>query len=136
MNAAHRIGRLRLTSRELAACAILTSVLGLGVILTALASWSGRSQVTVVSRSLAAGVGGDSLAGYDNAPYVNLNTATVDELVLLPGIGPVRARAIVENRARVGRFPSVDALVRVPGIGPLTVERVRPYVVVRPEASR
>ena len=133
MNAAHRIGRVRLTSREVAACAVLTSLLGAGVIVTGLESWSGDPPVTVVSQSGAAWVGADSVIEHDNLPYVNLNTASVDELVLLPGIGPVRARAIVENRARVGPFPSVDALVRVRGIGQVTVERVRSHVVVRSE---
>lgn len=56
---------------------------------------------------------------------VSLNRATAAELERLPGIGPARARAIVEDRHRRGPFASVDQLVRVPGIGPAVVARIR-----------
>lgn len=56
---------------------------------------------------------------------VSLNTASAEELVLLPGIGPVLARAIVQDRRRRGRFTRVEDLERVPGIGPATVARLR-----------
>jgi competence ComEA-like helix-hairpin-helix protein len=52
--------------------------------------------------------------------------AGADELELLPGIGPARARAIVEHRRQSGGLSSVDDLVSVPGIGPRTVARLRP----------
>lgn len=48
---------------------------------------------------------------------VNLNTATVEELDTLPGIGPVTAQRIVDWRATNGRFTSVDQLLEVSGIG-------------------
>jgi competence ComEA-like helix-hairpin-helix protein len=48
---------------------------------------------------------------------VNVNTATLDELLTLPGIGPSRAEAIVETREERGGFETVDALTTVPGIG-------------------
>lgn len=57
---------------------------------------------------------------------VNVNTATQEELELLPGIGPARAEAIIANRP----YASVDDLDRVPGIGPATLEQLRPLVVV------
>jgi comEA protein len=62
------------------------------------------------------------------AMRVTLSTASVDELAQLPGIGPARARAIVENRRRNGPFKSVEALKRVNGIGPATIERIRRFV--------
>jgi competence protein ComEA len=48
---------------------------------------------------------------------VNLNTATLDQLDGLPGIGPVLAQAILDERARRGRFHSVQELREVRGIG-------------------
>jgi len=48
----------------------------------------------------------------------DLNASPARHLVLLPGIGPVRARAIVEERARGGPFGGVSDVVRVRGIGP------------------
>ncbi|REF37776.1 competence protein ComEA [Thermasporomyces composti] len=48
---------------------------------------------------------------------VDLNTATAEQLEMLPGVGPVLAQRILEFRARHGRFSSVDELREVAGIG-------------------
>ncbi len=62
---------------------------------------------------------------------VNLNTASPFELDALPGIGPARARAIVEFRERHGFFSAVDQLRRVPGLGPAAVTQLRERVTLR-----
>ncbi len=49
---------------------------------------------------------------------VDINTAGLDELEVLPGVGPVRAREIVEYRRQHGRFENIYDLGAVPGIGP------------------
>ncbi|EHI12630.1 ComEA family DNA-binding protein [Mycolicibacterium thermoresistibile] len=59
---------------------------------------------------------------------VNLNTATVEQLDTLPGIGPVTAEAIVAWRDRNGRFDSVDQLLEVDGIGPARLDKLRDRV--------
>jgi competence protein ComEA len=59
---------------------------------------------------------------------VNLNTASGDELERLPGIGPSRARAILELRVRLKRFARIEDLLRVKGIGRATFRRLRPLV--------
>jgi comEA protein len=59
---------------------------------------------------------------------VDLNEADAEALDSLPGIGPARARAILDLRAERGRFASVDDLLDVPGIGPAIVEDLRPLV--------
>lgn len=59
---------------------------------------------------------------------LDLNTATSDELERLPGIGPSRARAILELRAQLKRFARVEDLLRVKGIGRATFRRLRPLV--------
>jgi competence protein ComEA len=66
------------------------------------------------------------------------NQAPEEELRRLPGIGPARARAILEERARVA-FESPEAVMRVPGIGPATYARIAPFLTVdgrAPEAPR
>lgn len=59
------------------------------------------------------------------AARIDLNTASAEALMTLPGIGPTLAERIVEERSRRGPFRSVDALTRVKGVGRATVERVR-----------
>ena len=61
---------------------------------------------------------------------ININQASPQEFSVLPQIGPVLARRIVEDRDRLGHFPDVDALDRVHGIGPSTLEQIRPYCAV------
>jgi competence protein ComEA len=60
---------------------------------------------------------------------VNVNTATLDELDTLPGIGPVLAERIIAERAK-RPFARVDELRRVSGIGPKKLEAIRALVTV------
>jgi competence protein ComEA len=59
---------------------------------------------------------------------INLNTATVQQLDTLPGIGPVTAAAIVAWRDTHGKFTSVDQLGEVDGIGPARLDKLRALV--------
>jgi competence protein ComEA len=59
---------------------------------------------------------------------VSLNLATAEELERLPGVGPVLARRIVEDRARHGQYTRPEDLLRVKGIGPKKLEKLRPYL--------
>ncbi|MAY81492.1 MAG: competence protein ComEA [Deltaproteobacteria bacterium] len=60
---------------------------------------------------------------------VNVNQASETDLVSLPGIGPVKASAIVQYRTEHGPFKSVTDLDAVPGIGPATLQNITPLVV-------
>ena len=59
---------------------------------------------------------------------ININTASVTELELLPGIGPVIAKRIVEYRKKIGRYKSINQLIDVNGIGEKKLRDVKPYV--------
>lgn len=59
---------------------------------------------------------------------ININTADVDGLQILPGIGPKTAQAIVDYRDANGLFQAVDDIVQVKGIGQATLERLRPLI--------
>ena len=61
---------------------------------------------------------------------VNLNTADVDELMTLPGIGPVIAQRIVDFREEYGPFSAVEELLDVSGIGEKKLEDVKDLVYV------
>ena len=71
---------------------------------------------------------GDELAPLTGV--VNVNTATVEELQLLPGIGEVRARAVIAVRKQRGGFKSLEDLLQVKGIGEVGLDRLRPHVTV------
>ncbi|AAQ61493.1 DNA uptake protein ComE or related DNA-binding protein [Chromobacterium violaceum] len=61
---------------------------------------------------------------------VNLNTATPQQLEALKGIGPAKAKAIVDYRTKNGPFKTVDDLKKVSGIGDKTLESLRKEVTV------
>ena len=65
------------------------------------------------------------------AVKVSLNTATAEQLEQLPGIGPARALAIVEDRRRNGHYGAIEDLARVRGIGAATISRLQSLVTVR-----
>jgi len=60
----------------------------------------------------------------------NINTAVVEELVLLPGLGDTTARAIVSYREHNGNFTSLDVLMNVPGIGQYTFKKMKGYLIL------
>ena len=72
-------------------------------------------------------LGDASVAG----DVIDINSATAQELETLPGIGSVKAEAIVEHRTSVGRFTSVEELLQVAGIGPATLNAIADRVTVR-----
>jgi competence protein ComEA len=61
---------------------------------------------------------------------VNINTAGQAELETLQGIGPAKAKAIVDHRKKNGSFKSIDDLQNVSGIGPVTMKRLRKDVTI------
>jgi competence protein ComEA len=63
---------------------------------------------------------------------LNLNEATQEALESLPGIGEVKAAAIIAYRDLIGGFTTVDELIYVNGIGPATLDSIRDYLVIEP----
>jgi competence protein ComEA len=61
---------------------------------------------------------------------ININTASKDELVALPGIGPAKAQAILDYRKSHGPFKSVEELKDVKGIGAKRFEKLKPELAV------
>ena len=61
---------------------------------------------------------------------ININTATAEQLTLLPGIGETLAQRIVDYRTDNGLFASVDDLKQVSGIGEKKLEQIKSYIKV------
>jgi competence protein ComEA len=59
---------------------------------------------------------------------INVNTASLAQLALLPGVGKKKAAAIMEYRTKNGNFKSVDDLVNVKGIGQKMLQKLKGQV--------
>lgn len=66
-----------------------------------------------------------------NIGRININTATLDQLQTLKGIGPKTAARIIAQRKRVGYFRSLEDLMQIKGIGPKTLNKFRGNVDVK-----
>lgn len=69
-----------------------------------------------------------ALPAFAASGTVNVNNATVEQLQLLPRIGPAVAARIVEHREKNGAFKAAEDLMLVRGIGESTFEQLKPYV--------
>lgn len=67
---------------------------------------------------------------------VNINTASQSELEMVRGVGPAKAKAIVQYREANGAFKSVDELDNVKGFGKATVEKLRSDLTVGAETAK
>jgi competence protein ComEA len=74
-----------------------------------------------------------ALAAQCAAAAVNLNTATKDDLIALPGIGPAKAQSILDYRTQHGGFKTVDELKDVKGIGAKRFEKLKAELTVSPQ---
>jgi competence ComEA-like helix-hairpin-helix protein len=85
---------------------------------------------TLLTLALTTVIAGAALAATPAAsvPQVNVNTASVQELKLLPRVGPALAQRIVDFRTANGPFKAPQELARVKGIGEKTFALLQPYV--------
>ena len=85
-------------------------------------------QIVVPRRGQGGGFAPASASGAATAGPVHLNSATLEQLDQLPGVGPVTAQKIMAYRQQHGAFGSVDELDAIPGIGPARLETLRGLV--------
>lgn len=119
---------MKISFREKGMLALTAALLLLtiGVALTRsedTATYSVRLQTRWVSE-VGAPTGGTGVG------LVNINTASPEELQALPGIGPVLARAIVEERQANGSFRIPEEILRVSGIGQRKWKEMQNYITV------
>ena len=121
--------------KEQLALLLLSGALLVGIVISLIAEWrqGGLPDFRVVKGAVP--VPSDTarvdsvLAATDTAPRpVNINTASAQDLQVLPRIGPSTARRIVDYRTQHGPFLKADDLAKVSGIGPKTVARLKPLI--------
>ena len=61
---------------------------------------------------------------------IGINTATLEDLQLIPGIGPVTAEMIIDYRNEVGTILDFDELISIDGIGEKTIEILKEYCII------
>jgi competence protein ComEA len=93
-----------------------------------LAALVADGEQVVVPRRGAASVAGSGVSSSPPTGPLHLNSATLEQLDALPGVGPVTAQKILDYRTKHGGFGSVDELDAVPGIGPTRLADLRPLV--------
>ncbi len=86
-----------------------------------------RTDTQSISRSFSAA---PPVVSQESAIIVNINSADIDELTLIKGIGEAKASAIIDYRTENGLFESVEELVNVSGIGEKLLKKIYPYVTV------
>lgn len=71
-----------------------------------------------------------SLTCPETSSLININTASIQELMALPGIGSSKANTIIEYRNKVGRFKNIEELKNVSGIGESLYNQLKPYITI------
>lgn len=61
---------------------------------------------------------------------ININTASLDDFMKLPGIGPKTAQSILDLRTKMGNFKKVDDLLKVKGIGNTKLNNIKKYIFI------
>ena len=106
----------RMQTRRVGASSWLTG-LAAAVLMTLVVQAAGAVEVRAAEPGKAMLVG-----------VVNVNTASAEELQLLPGVGPARAKAILEHRRAHGDFGSAEDLLAISGIGERALARIRDHL--------
>jgi competence ComEA-like helix-hairpin-helix protein len=66
---------------------------------------------------------------------ININTATADQIAMLPGVGPKKAQGLVDYRSKNGNFKNIEDLQKVPGIKQKKIDKVKDYLIFDGETT-
>jgi len=88
-------------------------------------------NITIINNSNNTTVTATQDKNLPTGKIININTATADELDMVPGIGPVLSNSIVVYRNRHGPIKSVNELANIPGIGEKRLQYLKEAVVIQ-----
>jgi competence protein ComEA len=91
-----------------------------------------NGEVIQSATSLPSDYTGSSKGIITSVRQVDINHATLEEIMTLPGIGPTKANAIILYRTTTGLFQKADDLLLVNGIGPSTLEQIKDWILILP----
>ena len=109
---------------------IILTLLFVGIVLGILVSKFSNKLTIIISRNWDGVTPTTAIS--DNKTYgkININTATADQLSMLPGIGVTTAENIITYRNENGVFISLNDLLKVKGIGEKRLEQIKDYITV------
>jgi competence protein ComEA len=91
-----------------------------------------KNRIAAAALALVVGLMMSSGVAYAAKPVpagkVNINTATVEQLATLPGVGPALAQRIVDHRQKAGSFKSVQELMSIRGIGEKSFQKMEAHL--------
>ena len=120
------------TSQERTVIIMLSSLLILGLAVKTVKDhyYTGTENLTLIGTN-------DKIVDYyarldekdiEFSSMVDINSAGIEKLMSLPGIGEKRAEKIIIKRNELGRFSSEEDIMQVPGIGSKTFEKLSPHI--------
>ena len=117
--------------------ALLAAVLIIACVFAALKPSEQGIRTERSAKSSEIMTGGDNVSSDELLPgdKVNVNTADLDKLCLLPGIGESLGQRIIDYREENGKFASLDELAEIDGIGEKTLKDIKMYIVLEDDAS-
>ncbi len=85
-----------------------------------------KAQTNVLNYPVSSAI--SNTATHESPKRININSADIGELQMLPGIGPLLAQKIIAFRDSIGTFNDADDLLKVRGIGHKNLQRIKPYL--------